>query len=129
MVLNSQFEGLNCCSNQHCRSSRWWGCFLIGWCCKHEKTIREASFIRVNEVSELILPRLELFLGCLGAVYWKDSFPWLASWSSPKREANLALPQKPKTKPEISFCDHWTVKIYVFGVRRLKDHLVIKTYL
>lgn len=35
------------------------------------------------------------FLGCFGAVYWKNSFPWLETvWSSPKREANLALEAK-----------------------------------
>ena len=37
------------------------------------------------------------FLGCFGAVYWKNSFPWpAAAWSSPKREANLVLLQKMK---------------------------------
>ena len=37
------------------------------------------------------LPAPEFFLGCLGAVYWKDSLPWLDAWSSPNREASLAL--------------------------------------
>jgi len=32
------------------------------------------------------------FFGCFGAVYWKNSFPWLETvWSRPKREASLAL--------------------------------------
>lgn len=42
------------------------------------------------------------FLGCFGAVYWKNSFPWpVATWSSPKREASLAL--LVENKNEISF--------------------------
>lgn len=47
----------------------------------------------------LVLPELAALLrGCLGAVYWKDSFPLLAAWSSPKREANFALKSQKNSK-------------------------------
>lgn len=42
----------------------------------------------------VVLPEVKLFLGCFGAVYWKDSFPRLPSWSSPNSEASLALQHK-----------------------------------
>lgn len=59
---------------------------------RHRNSTPIVAESQVSDVSILGLsPDIEFFLGCFGAVYWNDSFPWLVSWSNPKREASLAL--------------------------------------
>lgn len=53
-------------------------------CCSHAPWRPWAQQVGVS-------PGVELFRGCFGAVYWKDSLAWPGSWSSPNRDASLAL--------------------------------------
>lgn len=54
-----------------------------------------------------VSPAVELFLGCFGAVYWNDSFPWPAFWSSPNRDASLALQRRHVKRKDGEAPHHW----------------------